>query len=241
MRAKKRKDDESKPLTLRFSPTAWAKLLYFRDKSDNEVGGFGITEPDDLLYVRDFLTVKQRVSPVSVSFDDEAVADLFEEQVDAGRKPEQFARVWLHTHPGMSAEPSIKDEETFSRVFGSCQWAVMFILADGSKTYAKLSFNVGPGGQVLIPVKVDYSRSFGPSDSEKWDAEYAANIEVEHFTSCFGNSGTSVENELSDYALPYDFIDELENMEPTERQFILDELSARPDLWDEQEEEVFSL
>jgi len=241
LRAKKKKDDESKPLTLRFSPTAWAKLLYFRDKSDNEVGGFGITEPDDLLYVRDFLTVKQRVSPVSVSFDDEAVADFFEEQVDAGRKPEQFARLWLHTHPGMSAEPSIKDEETFSRVFGSCQWAVMFILADGSKAYAKLSFNVGPGGQVLIPVKVDYSCDFGPSDSEKWDAEYASNIEVEHFTSCFGNSDTSVENDLSDYGLPYDFIDELENMEPTERQFILDELAARPDLWDEQEEEVFSL
>ena len=79
LRAKKKKDDESKQLILRFSPTAWAKLLHFRDKSDNEVGGFGITEPDDLLYVRDFLTVKQQVSAVSVSFDDEAVADFFEE------------------------------------------------------------------------------------------------------------------------------------------------------------------
>ena len=138
----------------------------------------------------------------------------------------------------MSPEPSITDEETFLRVFGNCQWAVMFILADGSKTYAKLSFNVGPGGQVLIPVKVDYSHDFGPSDSEKWNAEYAANIEVEHFSSHFGNSGTSVENDLSNYALPYDFIDELENMEPTERQFILGELAARPDLWDEEEQEV---
>lgn len=38
--------NEKRRLALRFSPTAWAKLLYFRDKSDNEVGGFGITEPD---------------------------------------------------------------------------------------------------------------------------------------------------------------------------------------------------
>ena len=159
-------------------------------------------------------------------------------QVDVGRKPEQFARLWLHTHPGMSAEPSIIDEETFSRVFGGCQWAVLFILADGSKTYAKLSFNVGPGGQVLIPVKIDYSRDFGPSDSEKWDAEYAANIEVEHFTKCFGSTQTSVENDFSDYALPYDFIDELESMKPAERQFILDELAERPELWDEEEQEV---
>jgi len=28
--------------TLRFSPYAWAKLLYLRDRGDSEVGGFGI-------------------------------------------------------------------------------------------------------------------------------------------------------------------------------------------------------
>ena len=97
---------------LTFSPTAWAKLLYFRDKSDNEVGGFGITEPDDLLFVKEFVTVKQDVTPVSVKFDDEAVANHFEDQVDLGRKPEQFARIWLHSHPGDSPEPSIIDEES---------------------------------------------------------------------------------------------------------------------------------
>ncbi|MHC4158410.1 MAG: hypothetical protein ACYSSO_04945, partial [Planctomycetota bacterium] len=114
---------------LRFSPTAWAKLLYFRDRTDNEVGGFGITEADDLLYVTDFVTVKQEVTAVSVKFDDDSVADFFDSQVDLGRKPEQFARHWLHTHPGSFAEPSAIDEETFKRVFWACQWAVMFILA----------------------------------------------------------------------------------------------------------------
>ena len=62
---------------LTFTPYAWAKLLYFRDKSDNEIGGFGITEKDDLLLITDFVTVKQDVSCVSVSFDDNAVADFF--------------------------------------------------------------------------------------------------------------------------------------------------------------------
>jgi len=28
---------------LRFSPTAWAKLLFLRDRGPTEVGGFGIT------------------------------------------------------------------------------------------------------------------------------------------------------------------------------------------------------
>ena len=46
-------------VALRFSPTAWAKLLYFRDKSDNEVGGFGISDPEDLLFVKEFVAVKQ--------------------------------------------------------------------------------------------------------------------------------------------------------------------------------------
>ena len=103
---------------LRFTPTAWAKLLFFRDCGDTEVGGFGITAKDNLLLVEDFATVRQKVGVVSVSFDDEAVADFFERQVDLGRKPEQFARIWLHTHPGDSPQPSMVDEETFDRVFG---------------------------------------------------------------------------------------------------------------------------
>ena len=56
---KKNRPESEKKLALRFCPTAWAKLLYFRDKTDNEVGGFGITKADDLLYVTDFVTVKQ--------------------------------------------------------------------------------------------------------------------------------------------------------------------------------------
>jgi len=105
VKQKRQKEKASHPI-LRFNPTAWAKLLYFRDKTDNEIGGFGITEADDLLYVTDFVTVKQQVTAVSVKFDDNSVADFFDSQVDLGRKPEQFARHWLHTHPGSLAEPS---------------------------------------------------------------------------------------------------------------------------------------
>jgi len=150
---------------LRFSPTAWAKLLYFRNRSDNEIGGFGITEADDLLFVREFVTVRQEVTSISVRFDDVAVSDFFDAQVDLGRKPEQFARIWLHTHPGNSPGPSAVDEETFARVFGNCQWAVIFVLAQNNKTYARLRFNVGPGGEMLIPVEVDYSCDFGAMGS----------------------------------------------------------------------------
>jgi len=62
---------------------------------------------------------------------------------------------------GDSPEPSVIDEETFARVFGGCQWSVVFIVAQDNKTYARLSFNVGPSGQMLIPIEVDYSQNFG--------------------------------------------------------------------------------
>jgi proteasome lid subunit RPN8/RPN11 len=234
-------EEEDEPVTpaLRFSPTAWAKLLYFRDKSSNEVGGFSITKPEDLLFVTDFLTVKQEVSCVSVKFDDEAVGRFFDEQVDLGRKPEQFARLWLHTHPGDSPEPSMTDEDTFRRVFGGCQWAVMFVLAQDGSTYARLSFNVGPGGQILIPTDVDYSQEFGPSSREAWDAEYAANISATEWPGLpLLKEPKPAEASAPACTLPYDFLSEFERMDPVQRQLILDELAERPELWDRESEVV---
>ena len=72
--------------------------------------------------------------------------------------------------------PACTDEETFDRVFGSCEHALMVIVARGGKSYARLRFSVGPGGDIVVPVKVDYSRSFSGSDIAAWEAEYKANI-----------------------------------------------------------------
>lgn len=163
--------------TLRFSPTAWAKLLYLRDRGPTEVGGFGISAADDLFLVTDLQMVHQRTTSVTVAFDDEAVADFFDCQVDAGRPPAQFARLWIHTHPGSSAQPSVTDERTFARVFGGAEWAVMFILARGGNTFARLRFNVGPGGSLAIPVETDFSLPFAGSDHAAWEEEYTANVE----------------------------------------------------------------
>jgi len=228
--------EQNAPPVLRFTPTAWAKLLYFRDRGQTEIGGFGISAADDLLLIEDFVTIKQDVTMASVSFDDEAVADLFDTQVDAGRKPEQFARVWLHSHPGDSPKPSNTDEETFARVFGCCQWAVMFIVASGGKSYARMRFSVGPGGQVVIPVEVDYSQQFGQSDQEVWEAEYQANIKVGKCSGYFGSHGDlDLVEDISNYSCPEEWLEELEEMEPEERRLIMDELANRPDLWDQEE------
>jgi hypothetical protein len=161
---------------LRFSPIAWAKLLFVRDCRPTEVGGFGIASVDDLLYVEDVRMAKQACTAISVAFDDAAIAEFFDEQIDAGRRPEQFGRIWIHTHPGASAEPSHVDEETFRRVFGPCDWAVMFILARGGETYCRLRFRAGPGGAWDIPAEVDFERNFVGSDRDAWAAEYEATV-----------------------------------------------------------------
>lgn len=223
---------------LRFNPAAWAKLAYCRDKTDNEVGGFAVTQPDDLLNVQEFTIVKQEVTPISVKFDDIAVADFFETQVDLGRKPEHFARIWLHTHPGDSPEPSGTDEATFARVFGKCQWAVMFILAENNKSYAKINFNVGPTGEILIPAEVDYSQNFGPSDHKLWDGEYQANVIKGTWLNDF-DSRINETSGLKDISLAgcdrtSNFISELEKLEPIERQMVMEEIANRPDLWNDE-------
>jgi proteasome lid subunit RPN8/RPN11 len=166
----------SKTPKLRFSPTAWAKLLFLRDYGDTEVGGFGITALGDLLYVEDVALVQQTCTSISVAFNDESVADFFDRQVDAGLNIQQFARLWLHTHPGTCPQPSLVDEETFSRVFGKNDWAVIFILAEGGESYARLQYSVGPGASMLLPVAVDYSRPFTASDYGLWEEEYLANV-----------------------------------------------------------------
>ena len=159
---------------LRFTPTAWAKLVFLRDLGETEVGAFGLSAEADPLLIEDLRLIRQRCSVATVAFDDEAVADFFDEQVDRGLSPERFARAWLHTHPGGSALPSSIDEETFARVFGRCDWAVMFILARGGAAYARLRFSAGPGGSLRIPVAVDWSRPFAGTDADAWIAEYAS-------------------------------------------------------------------
>ena len=157
---------------LRFTPWAWAKLLYLRDAGPTEVGGFGVTETSDRALITDVCLVKQLCSSITVAFDDDAVADFFDAQVDEGLRPDQFARIWIHTHPGKSPHPSGTDEETFARVFGNCDWALMFILARGGATYARLRFNAGPCGEVNVSAEVDFTQPFPVADHAAWQAEY---------------------------------------------------------------------
>ncbi|MCA9069063.1 MAG: hypothetical protein KDA84_09080 [Planctomycetaceae bacterium] len=178
--ASRKRIETSRP-KLRFSPTAWAKLLFLRDYGETEIGGFGISHPEDLLLVEDVQLVKQTCSWAHVAFDDESVADFFDQQVDCQRVPEQFARIWVHTHPGDCPLPSLTDEDTFERVFGRASWALMFILAQSGETYARLRLNVGPRAEIEIAVDRDYTSPFPASNSDAWEQKYLTQVSPQSF------------------------------------------------------------
>jgi len=53
---------------------------------------------------------------------------------------------------------------------------VMFILARGGRSYARLRFGVGPAAAVEIPVEMDYRQPFRGSDESAWELEHHANV-----------------------------------------------------------------
>ena len=177
-RPRQKRPKQRKRRPLRFSPYAWAKLIYMRDRGPTEVGGFGITETADPRFVTDIVLIKQTCTDVTVAFDDDAVADYFDDQIDAGRHPENFGRIWIHTHPGFSARPSQVDVETFARVFGNCDWSVMFILARNGATYAELK-NVGRPKAEKMSIGIDFKPDFAASDQSAWEAEYLQSVREE--------------------------------------------------------------
>ena len=176
-----RSDRRTRALT--FSTLAWLKFQFLCHAGPTEVGGFGLSHPDEPLFVEDVLVVRQHCTVVSVAFEDLAVADLFEDMADAGIPPNRFARIWLHTHPGASVVPSGVDETTFARVFGACDWSVMAILGRTGRMSARLQFTTGPGAAISIPTRVDWSDWPDLTGSlaervEAWRQEYTAKIQV---------------------------------------------------------------
>ena len=89
---------------------------------------------------------------------------------------------------------------------------------------------------MTIPVQIDYSEPFEGSSHDQWDEEFEHHIEEEMFLS---RKSSSTEDMFGSDGVPYDFMEELEQMDIDERQMYLDELAEQPELWDEQEEVMY--
>ena len=161
-----------------FTQYAANKVRWFLHRAGgNEVGGLGLTDPNDPLKVIDFIVPKQETSAASVEFDAEGLADLFEDMADEGVQPAQFFRVWIHTHPGQHFnQPSMTDENTFRTVFGDHEYAIMFIADQGLHTFCRLRYNRKPACQAEIEVIIDNTEKCPADNPEEWEAEYTENV-----------------------------------------------------------------
>jgi len=162
--------------TMRFTPYAYAKMLWMRDRGDTEVAGYATTATNDPLLVTDFRLVKQKCTGASFELDPDDLVDDVECTLDAGLAPWQTHNILCHTHPGNSASPSGMDEENFKNAFTAPDWAIMFIIAEGGEIYCRLKFNIGPGGTKNLKVSVDFGQEFKGSEHELWEREYQEKV-----------------------------------------------------------------
>lgn len=88
----------------------------------------------------------------------------------------------------------MRGEGQFDRVFGACDWALMFILARGGETYARLRFNAGPGGDLKIQTTADYNEPFQASDHQAWTQTYNTHIHPRNHPSAPGSTPGSTGN-----------------------------------------------
>ena len=167
----------SKPL--RFSPYAYAKLSFLRDYGDTEIGGFGVCETDDPLLVTDVHLPVQDCTSTTVELDGESLLAYRATCRKADIDEKHSFRIWIHTHPEMSADPSCTDESTFSELFDSTNWGIMAILSKTEDTYVRVRYGGdGPMSDSELDWEVDYTVDFPASDIESWIDEYNATVTV---------------------------------------------------------------
>jgi hypothetical protein len=170
------------------SPLAFLKLQFFLHVGDTAVGGFGVSGSENLLYIDDFVTVRQTASPVGVSLEAGAVAEHLAAMQELGYCPDQCARIWILTHPGLWAQPSRADERTFAEACDGCDWSLLFILDRTGQAYARLQYHAGPQKRTILPVRIDWaawaqlrmdSREMLGSPQQDWMNQYLQHVRVE--------------------------------------------------------------
>lgn len=164
-----------------FTPYAWAKLTFMRDKGTTEVAGYGISNKDNLLLVEDFMLVPQTSTGATFEFEDEGLANYFDDMSEKGLDPVQYGRILIHTHPGSSASPSHVDETNFKEKFNDCNWAAMFILAKEGATTCALKFK-NPAVRVELTTFISYSSEFKGTDWAEWEKEYERCVQEKKYT-----------------------------------------------------------
>ncbi len=165
------------------------RLCFFRDRSNCEVGGFGLLDLATGI-ITDFIPVKQEVTRTTVNLDQDAIADHVVDRCtgDKALTQEEAVRVWIHTHPMESVRPTETDLTLFEKSFGTCPWAIMVIVGKGDTMSARLSIRTGPFS-ITTDIGIEtYTQAglgaVGPwpeldTETPQWALEYDRLVRVE--------------------------------------------------------------
>lgn len=173
-----RNHDGWKP-TLTWSPYAFAKINFMMHNGDVEIAGFAISSKENPFYVYDFVMIPQNNMATNVEFQDDEIAIFQDRMMSEGIEPVECTRIWCHTHPNMSANPSGVDESNFKDNCGDGDWAIMFIVSKTNDIYARLKYRhpiTGDFMHVRMDVVIDWASEFYGSSHEEWEAEYNDNV-----------------------------------------------------------------
>ena len=159
-----------------FTPYAYAKMIYMRDKQANEVSCMAIT-PNTLNIIEELYFPRQEVQSAYVDIDEDGLALMCDELAQKGLQPEQFMRIWIHTHPkSMGATPSGRDRQCMEESFSTPDWAIMMIFSQNGESFAELRMNKPFLMTQKLDIFVDYSSPFPASNKAEWDKEYEKNV-----------------------------------------------------------------
>lgn len=134
---------------------AWLKLCLIRNtKKGQETAFWGVTDPDNPMYVTDIECVKHYGRHSYVEFDDEALMDWTMQMAGQGIYADRCRRVWIHTHPGNSAAPSSVDWNTMNRLSAGAPYMIMLIVAMDNSTTCHMQSQLSCGdGSEHAPIR----------------------------------------------------------------------------------------
>lgn len=161
---------------LRWTPTAWAQLLFLRDYGPMPLIGCGLTPGDDPLLVEGI-----RLMPQCRLLQDIDVASVTAGRGGSSRSGERHCpappgRIWIQCRPGDAPRPSTPERDAFSRNSAAQDWSVLFCLGQSGACWGELYWRLADEYRLPLRVAVDFAGPFPASDPALWEAEFGCHL-----------------------------------------------------------------
>jgi proteasome lid subunit RPN8/RPN11 len=143
-----------------------------------EVSLYGITESNSLV-IKDFWIPYQFGTAVTTEFDEEKKVEEVDKLIQKGLDPNNFLKIWVHTHPKMSPNPSGTDIQTFKTKFNNLNWSIRLILGQNKQMTVKYQQNSPIPLELDLKTEIDFSnfKGFGIEEQTALLLELAEKVQ----------------------------------------------------------------